>query len=171
MTGLDTNYTEVPQVMRKISVFWFKLNFDPGGPIDNKSALVQVLICYQTSDKPIPDHCWTSAELQQGHNELTHWGRVMHICVNKLTISVSDNGLLPGRRQAIIWTNDGILLIRLLGTKFSEIVIEIYTFSFTKIDLKMSEKCRPFCLGLNVLKLYWWANHYLWKDNYNDKTS
>ena len=29
---------------------------------------------------------------------LTHWGRVTHICVNKLTIIGSDNGLSPGRR-------------------------------------------------------------------------
>ena len=32
---------------------------------------------------------------------LTHWGQVMHICVSKLTIIGSDNGLSPGRRQAI----------------------------------------------------------------------
>ena len=49
----------------------------------------------------------------------------MHICVNKLTIIGSDNGLSPGRRQAIIWTNDGILLIGPLGPNFSEILIEI----------------------------------------------
>ena len=49
----------------------------------------------------------------------------MHICINKLTIIGSDNGLSPGRRQAIIWTNDGILLIGPLGTNFSEILIEI----------------------------------------------
>ena len=42
---------------------------------------------------------------------LTHWGRVTHICVGKLTIIGSGNGLSPGRRQAIIWTNAGILLI------------------------------------------------------------
>ena len=36
---------------------------------------------------------------------LTHWGRVTHIYVSKLTIIDSDNGLSPGRRQAIIWTN------------------------------------------------------------------
>ena len=47
---------------------------------------------------------------------LTHWGRVTHICVRKLTIIGSDNGLSPGRRQAIIWTNAGILLIGPLGT-------------------------------------------------------
>ena len=66
---------------------------------------------------------------------------------------VSDNGLLPGRCQAIIWTSVGILLIGPLGTNFSEMLIEIPTFSFKKIHLKMlSGKWRPFCLGLNVLK-------------------
>ena len=44
---------------------------------------------------------------------LNHWGRLTHICVSKLTIIGSDNGLSPGRRQAIIWTNDGILSIEL----------------------------------------------------------
>ena len=42
---------------------------------------------------------------------LTHWGRVTHICVGKLTIIDSDNDLSPDRRQAIIWTNAGILWI------------------------------------------------------------
>ena len=85
---------------------------------------------------------------------LTHWGRVTHICVSKLTNIGPDNGLSPGRRQAIIWTNDGILLIGPLGTNFSEILIEIYIFSFKKMHLKMSSaKCRPFCLGLNVLNI------------------
>ena len=56
---------------------------------------------------------------------LIHLGRVAHICVNKLTTIDSDNGLSPGRRQAIIWTNDGILLIGPFGTNFSEILIEI----------------------------------------------
>ena len=55
----------------------------------------------------------------------THWGRVTHICVSKLNITGSDNGLSPGRRQAIIWTNAGILSIEPLRTNFSEIVIEI----------------------------------------------
>ena len=36
---------------------------------------------------------------------LTHWGRVTHICIGKLTSIGSDNGLSPERRQAIIWTN------------------------------------------------------------------
>ena len=82
-----------------------------------------------------------------------------HICVGNLTITGSDNGLSPGRRQAITWTNVGILLIRPLGTNFSEMLIEIPTFSFKKIHLKMSSgKWRPFCLGLNVLRT---CHHYL----------
>ena len=83
---------------------------------------------------------------------LTHWGRVTHICVGYLTIIGSDNGLLPGRRQAIIWINAGILLIGPLGINFSEILIKIKKISFKKMHLKVSSaKRRPFCLGLNVL--------------------
>ena len=75
-----------------------------------------------------------------------------HICVSKLTIIGSDNGLSPGRRQAIIRTNAGILLIRSIGTNFSEILNEIYTFSFEKMHLKMPfAKWRPFWPSLNVL--------------------
>ena len=68
---------------------------------------------------------------------LTHWGGT-HKCVDNLNILGSDNGLLPGRHQAIIWTNAGILFIGPLGTNFSEILIEIHTFSFKKLHLKMS---------------------------------
>ena len=83
---------------------------------------------------------------------LTHWGRVMHICVSKLTIISSDNGLSPGRRQAIIWTNVKILLIRTLETKFSEILGKIHSFPFSKMHLKMaSAKWRLCGLGLNEL--------------------
>ena len=84
---------------------------------------------------------------------LTHWGRVTHICVSDLTIIGSDNGLSPGRRQAIIWTNAGLLSIELLRTYFSENLIKIQPFSLKKMHVKMSSaKWRPSCLGLNVLK-------------------
>ena len=89
---------------------------------------------------------------------LTHWGRVTLICISKLTIIDSDNGLSPGRHLAIIWTNAGILLIRTSGTNFSEIPSEIHTFSFKKMYLKMSSaKWRPFCVGVNEpkSKLLW----------------
>ena len=76
----------------------------------------------------------------------------MHICVSKLTIIGSDNGLLPGRHQAIISTNAVMLLIVPLETNFSEMVFEIHMFSFKKIYLKMlSAKWQPFCLSPNVL--------------------
>ena len=87
---------------------------------------------------------------------LTHWGRLTHLFVGNLTIIGPDNGLSPGRRQAIIWTNAAILLIGPWGTNFSQITIGIHTFSFKKIHLKMaSAKWRPFCLGLNVLTMSW----------------
>ena len=74
------------------------------------------------------------------------------ICISKFTIIGSDNGLSPGRRQAIIWTNAGILLIVPLGTNFSEILIKIITFSFKKMCLKESSvKWWQNCLGPNVL--------------------
>ena len=74
-----------------------------------------------------------------------------HICISKFPIIGSDNGLLPGRRQAIIWTNAGLSLIGPLGTNFSETLIEIYTFSFKKMHLKMSSaKWWHICLSLNV---------------------
>ena len=82
----------------------------------------------------------------------THWGRVTHICISKLSKISSDNGLSPGRCQAIIWTNAGILLIEPLKTNSNVILIKINAFSFTKILLKMSSgNWRSICLGLNGL--------------------
>ena len=57
-----------------------------------------------------------------------------HIYVSKLNIIGSDNGLSHIRRQAIIWTNAGVLLI----TPFNEILIEIHIFLFKK----SKKKCR-----------------------------
>ena len=92
---------------------------------------------------------------------LSHWGRMTHICVSKLTIIGWDNGLSPGRRQAIIWTNAGIFLIRTSGTNFSEIINEINSFSFSKMNLKMaSAKWRLFGLGLNELMAGKQLNNY-----------
>ena len=52
----------------------------------------------------------------------------MHICVSRLTIIGSDNGLSPGRRQAIILINAGILLIGPLGTITIEILMQFIQF-------------------------------------------
>ena len=83
---------------------------------------------------------------------LTRRGRATYICVSKLILIGSDNGLSPGRHQAIIWTNAGVLLIGPLGINFSEILIKIKTFSFKKMHLEMSSaKWRLFRLDLNEL--------------------
>ena len=51
----------------------------------------------------------------------------------------SGNDLSPVRaKQAISGTNDGLLSIGPLETHFSEILIEIHTFSFRKMRFKMS---------------------------------
>ena len=75
-----------------------------------------------------------------------------HICVSNLTIIGSDNGLSPGRRQAIIWTNAGILLIEPLGANFSEILIKMLFFFIQENAFEsVVWKRRPSWLGLNVL--------------------
>ena len=95
------------------------------------------------------------------------WPSDTYLCIGNLTIIGSDNGLSPGWCQANIWTNAGILLIGPLGTHFSEILIEIYTFSFKKMHFKQSfVKWQPFCLWLNVLMKHvlislinmWWKH-------------
>ena len=65
---------------------------------------------------------------------LTHWIRVTHICVSKQTRIGSNNGLSPGWRQAIIWTNAGILFIGPLRTNFNEISIEIHILPRPQCD-------------------------------------
>ena len=93
-------------------------------------------------------------------NALTHWGRVTHICSGKIVIIGSYNGLSPDGRQAIIWPNAGLLSIEPLPTYFSEILIKIQPFSLKKMHVKISSaKCRPSCLGLNVLTS--WVNKHL----------
>ena len=101
-------------------------------------------------------HCGTVSLVYTGwiyQIEFTHWDRVTHMCASELTIIGSDNGLSPGRCQAIIWTNAGLFLIEPLGTIFSEILIEIHAVSITKLHLKMSSaKWRPSCLIFNELR-------------------
>ena len=132
------------------------------------STLDQVMACCQMAPSHYLNQCWLiinevlgqSKEMLQisildmspRASELNHWGRVTHIYVSKLTIIGWDNGLSPGRCQAITWTNAGLLLIGKFGTNFSEIRIKIQNFSFTKMHLKISSvKWQPFCPGVNEL--------------------
>ena len=152
----------------------YSTQISPWGSNCQRSALVeamdtkpwwQVIVWTNTdfdvwSHTALPDHnelrvtvCINhTIQIVSTRQHLTHWGRVTHICVGRQIIIGSDNGLSPGRRQAITWTNARILLIGPLGTHFSEISIKILTFSFTKMRLKVSSaKWCPLCLGLNVL--------------------
>ena len=79
-----------------------------------------------------------------------------HICVRKLTIIGSYDGLSSEWRQTIIWTNVRISLIGILKTNFTEIVSGIHIFSFKKMHLKTSfVKWRHFCLGLNAFSYFY----------------
>ena len=102
-------------------------------------------------------HSWLRHSWKLLANRLTRDPKIVihgNSCII-LYIIGSDNGLSPGRRQSIIWTNAGILLIEPLGANFSEILIEILTFSFKKMRFKVaSAKWRPFCLGLNGLSIW-----------------
>ena len=61
----------------------------------------------------------------------------IYASVNRVIIG-SGNGLPPFRRQAISWTNAGLLSFGLLATNLSEILIGILPFSSRKIHFKMS---------------------------------
>ena len=89
-------------------------------------------------------------------NILVSASQVPYIYASMHCVSIgSDNGLSPVRRQAIIWTNSGLLSIEPLGTIFSEILFEIQNFSFMKMHLKISAvKWRPFCPEGDELMAY-----------------
>ena len=76
-----------------------------------------------------------------------------HICVGNPNTIGSYSCLSPGRRQAIIWTNAEIALIGPLGTKYSEILIEIHPYIFDQwnaFEIVVSEMAvilsRPHCV-------------------------
>ena len=71
--------------------------------------------------------------------------------MNRISIG-SDNGLSPFRCQAIILTNAGWLSIGPLGTNFTDILIKIQNFPFTKT---LSAKWRSFCSGYELIKVKW----------------
>ena len=58
----------------------------------------------------------------------THLDLVMHFASVNWAIIGLDNGLPPIQRQAITWTNVGLLLIGPLETSFSEIWINKTVF-------------------------------------------
>ena len=86
--------------------------------------------------------------------------------VSKLTIIGSDNGLSPGRRQAIIWTNEYWNIVNWALRNKRQWSLNRNGYIFVKnMHLKTSSgKWRPICLSLNVLNqsvLHWWYIDYL----------
>ena len=139
-----TNWNDIRYIF-VIENFWnpneMPLSYINLNRYGDKSSLVKSKVITWANNDPACPRLKTFL----GLSELTHWDRMTHICVVTNTNIGSDNGLSHGRRQTIIWTNAGILLIGPWGTIFSEILIEILTFSFKKMRLKMSSaKWRPF---------------------------
>ena len=69
-------------------------------PINRRQAITW--INETLGDKALPKPMTTQFTDIYLISSLTHQGRVTHICVNKLTIIGSDNGLSPDRRQAYL---------------------------------------------------------------------
>ena len=111
---------------------WMHVKFDNkplrlnAGVVFTVSASVDICLAaslYTTDKNTVAKICtpWVNAMQRPSCKIIltggisTHSGPVMHICITKLAITGSDNGLSSGQRQAIIWPNAGILLIRSLG--------------------------------------------------------
>ena len=127
---------EIPELYSKSHVAWMK-------PCD-ENELYSSLV-YRNCPPFYNGYCWMRLpnSLRLSDSYMCLW----------LSVIGSDNGLAPDRRQAIIWTNAGMLSLGHLGTNFSEIVIEILALAFKKMHLKIpSAKSRPSCLTINVLK-------------------
>ena len=106
----------------------------------------------------------TISKILSFHSRLTHWGRVMHIWVSKHTNNGSDNGSSPGRRQAIIWTNAGILLMGPFGI----LNIFIKKDAFQNVVWKMAAiSSGPQCVDFNDLRMtsssIWWLQKVWYK--------
>ena len=143
-------------LFRQIELVFFLLTCDR----DSVLYYCRRNLCFQKTCKNtvlnnvfvIPKEDTMLISREHGWIALPHWGRVTHICVVNLTIIGLDNGLSPGRHQAIIWTNDGILLIGPLGTNFSEILSKIHILiqenAFENIVCEMAViLSRPQCVN------------------------
>ena len=118
---LETKHTSTPKTPQKLQI---------NRGLHTVSTVRKPSYSYSAYDNKLCFTSWMSVGNTLSYKttetawiELTHWRQVMHI-----SIIGSDNGLSPGRRQAIIWTNDGILLTEPLGTNFSEIFIKLINF-------------------------------------------
>ena len=88
------------------------------------------------------------ANMQRTLNGLTHWGRVMHICICKLTIIGSDNGLVTSHYLNQWWN----IVNRTLGNKLQwNLNRNLYILIQGNALQNVVWKWRPFCLSFNEL--------------------
>ena len=92
---------------------------------------------------------WISHHVHDTEYTLPHWGRVTHICVSELCHHCFRWCVLIGAKHFLNQWSDNVNWS--LGTNFSEILIKVCRFSFTKMHFIMSSVKWPFCLGLKVL--------------------
>ena len=85
----------VGQILTKFETSWLRGLY----PLTFALAVINANVQRPLSDHPSIDH------------GLTHWGTVTHIFVSTFSNIYSDNGLSPGRHQAIIWSNVGMFII------------------------------------------------------------
>ena len=118
------------------------------GGIQKRLIVIISLICFSFANYVID-------------NSLTH------ICVSKLCIINSDNELLPGRRQAIIWTNVGIFLFLTLRNNLQwDVNRNSYIFiqgnPFENVACEMAAILfRPQCLN-RVMNSQWFCCTFAW---------
>ena len=79
----------------------------------------------------------------------------------------SNKSLWPYRRQAIIWSNAGILLIEPLGKNFDEMMIEIHTSQFNKFEGKCRLQNNGHVVSTSMCKLINGVNIFHWPSSFS----
>ena len=139
------------------------LKFVPEAPSNTIPALVQVMAWRWSGDKPLSQPMMVRWPLHICINRVRYlvWNFKGYVwnCTQKFAHTMSCNFYTTLKFYVwyiiIIINNQCWNIINwTLRNKLQWNLIEIHTFSFMKMHLKMlSGKCRPFCLGLDVLIL------------------
>ena len=115
----------------------FSLKYVNKGPIDNNTALVQIMAWRRSGDKPLSETMMISLPTHicvirpQWVNAFPSSAAYMRQWTRSAWFQIMARRLF--RRQSIIWTKTDVLSIGPLGTNFSEIWIKTQHFSFKKM--------------------------------------
>ena len=82
---------------------------------------------------------------------------------NQVSIG-SSNGLLPIRRQAIVWTNAGLLSIWPFGTNFSE-----FFYQYTNLFIHENAYENIVCKMASILSTGRWVKVNTWMSYYTSQ--